>query len=117
MSVPIIFTIGQAASVDCLCITPRELQSRLGEFGHYCPVSLALHKNLVDCTDDKFFLAEFRARYYKLTSTEYLKVRLKSLFILSSFEILVVLICLVTFSLHQHRHFELFEGQCCHTNH
>ncbi|XP_062872509.1 adenylate kinase 9 [Trichomycterus rosablanca] len=70
---------GQAASIDCLCITPRELQSRLGEFGHYCPVSLGLHKHLVDCTHDKSpKLAEFRGCYYKLSSREYLQMFLET---------------------------------------
>ncbi|KAL7872074.1 hypothetical protein SRHO_G00070570 [Serrasalmus rhombeus] len=66
---------GQAASIDRLCITPHELQSRLGEFGHYCPVSLALHRHLVDCSLNTSleFAAEFRGRYYKMTSREYLE--------------------------------------------
>ncbi|XP_060721057.1 adenylate kinase 9 [Tachysurus vachellii] len=65
----------KAASIHRLCITPRELQSRLGEFGHYCPVSLALHNHLVDCSlDTSLELAvEFRRRYYKMASREYLK--------------------------------------------
>ncbi|KAK7808516.1 hypothetical protein U0070_003153, partial [Myodes glareolus] len=32
---------GKAACIDKLCITPEELISRLGEFGQFCPVSLA----------------------------------------------------------------------------
>lgn len=67
---------GQAASIAHLCITPCELQSRLGEFGSYCPVSLALHKHLVDCSLDSSLelAAEFRRRYYKMASREYLEV-------------------------------------------
>ncbi|KAB5539635.1 hypothetical protein PHYPO_G00091290 [Pangasianodon hypophthalmus] len=66
---------GQAASIQRLCITPCELQSRLGEFSHYCPVSLALHKHLVDCSLDTSLelAAEFRRRYYKMASREYLE--------------------------------------------
>ncbi|KAG7316817.1 hypothetical protein KOW79_020358 [Hemibagrus wyckioides] len=66
---------GQAASIERLCVTPRELQSRLGEFDHYCPVSLALHKHLVDCSLDTSLelAAEFKRRYYKMASREYLE--------------------------------------------
>uniref|UniRef100_W5KSE9 Adenylate kinase 9 n=1 Tax=Astyanax mexicanus TaxID=7994 RepID=W5KSE9_ASTMX len=66
---------GQAASIDRLCITPRELQSRLGEFGHYCPVSLALHHHLVDCSLNTSLelAAEFRGSYYKMASREFLE--------------------------------------------
>ncbi|XP_053469806.1 adenylate kinase 9 isoform X2 [Ictalurus furcatus] len=66
---------GQAASIAHLCITPCELQSRLGEFGHYCPVSLALHKHLVDCSLNTSLdlAAEFRRRYYKMASRKYLE--------------------------------------------
>ncbi|KAI4890937.1 hypothetical protein NFI96_033193 [Prochilodus magdalenae] len=66
---------GQAASVARLCITPHELQSRLGEFDHYCPVSLALHQHLVDCSLNTSLdlTAEFRGHYYKMASREYLE--------------------------------------------
>ncbi|XP_072537006.1 adenylate kinase 9 [Salminus brasiliensis] len=66
---------GHAASIDRLCITPRELQSRLGEFGHYCPVSLALHRHLVDCSLNTSLelAAEFRGHYYKMASRESLE--------------------------------------------
>ncbi|KAI5085667.1 adenylate kinase 9 isoform X2, partial [Silurus meridionalis] len=66
---------GQAASIEHLCITPSELQSRLGEFGHYCPVSLALHKHLVDCSHDTYLelAAEFRGCYYKMAFRECLE--------------------------------------------
>ncbi|XP_036406140.1 adenylate kinase 9 [Megalops cyprinoides] len=71
---------GQAASIDRLCITPKELQSRLGEFGQYCPVSLALHHQLVDCshTLSLELAAEFRGRYYKMASKESLEKFLES---------------------------------------
>ncbi|XP_069090617.1 adenylate kinase 9 isoform X2 [Pleurodeles waltl] len=63
---------GKAASINNLCITPQELQSRLGEFAQYCPVSLAQRGELVDCsvTSSLEFAAEFRGRYYKMVSQE-----------------------------------------------
>ncbi|XP_042667754.1 adenylate kinase 9 [Centrocercus urophasianus] len=66
---------GKAASIADLCITPEELQYRLGEFGQYCPVSLADRGELVDCsvTSSLQFAAEFRAHYYKMASQEELK--------------------------------------------
>jgi len=68
---------GQAACINRLCITPRELQSRLGEFGHYCPVSLALHHHLVDCSHNTSLelAAEFRGHFYKMASKEFLEVK------------------------------------------
>ncbi|XP_032861593.2 adenylate kinase 9 isoform X3 [Tyto alba] len=61
---------GKAASIADLCITPKELQYRLGEFGQYCPVSLAEKGELVDCsvTSSLQFAAEFRGHYYKMAS-------------------------------------------------
>ncbi|KAM9443969.1 adenylate kinase 9-like [Clarias gariepinus] len=66
---------GQAASIAHLGVTPRELESRLGEFGHYCPVSLALQKHLVDCSlhNSLELAAEFRRQYYKMATREYLE--------------------------------------------
>uniref|UniRef100_A0A8C4TXD1 Adenylate kinase 9 n=1 Tax=Falco tinnunculus TaxID=100819 RepID=A0A8C4TXD1_FALTI len=63
---------GKAASIADLCITPKELQYRLGEFGQYCPVSLAEKGELVDCsvTSSLQFAAEFQGRYYKMASQE-----------------------------------------------
>ncbi|XP_053917119.1 adenylate kinase 9 isoform X2 [Cuculus canorus] len=63
---------GKAASIADLCITPEELQYRLGEFGQYCPVSLADKGELVDCsvTSSLQFAAEFRGHYYKMASQE-----------------------------------------------
>ncbi|KAJ8397628.1 hypothetical protein AAFF_G00436270 [Aldrovandia affinis] len=66
---------GRAASIDRLCLTPKELQARLGEFGHYCPVSLALQHQLVDCSHSPSLelAAEFQGRYYKMASKEFLE--------------------------------------------
>ncbi|KAK4824340.1 hypothetical protein QYF61_013675 [Mycteria americana] len=63
---------GKAAGIADLCITPEELQYRLGEFGQYCPVSLAEKGELVDCsvTSSLQFAAEFRGHYYKMASQE-----------------------------------------------
>ncbi|KAM6207782.1 adenylate kinase 9 [Sarcoramphus papa] len=63
---------GRAAGIADLCITPKELQYRLGEFGQYCPVSLAEKGELVDCsvTSSLQFAAEFRGHYYKMASQE-----------------------------------------------
>ncbi|XP_077158489.1 adenylate kinase 9 isoform X2 [Paroedura picta] len=63
---------GKAASIADLCITPQELLARLGEFGQYCPVSLAEKGELVDCsvTPSLRFAAEFRGHYYKMAGQE-----------------------------------------------
>ncbi|KAM6280202.1 adenylate kinase 9 [Porphyrio hochstetteri] len=63
---------GKAAGIAGLCITPEELQYRLGEFGHYCPVSLAERGELADCsvTTSLQFAAEFRGHYYRMASQE-----------------------------------------------
>ncbi|XP_040614143.1 adenylate kinase 9 isoform X3 [Mesocricetus auratus] len=63
---------GKAACIDKLCITPQELISRLGEFGQFCPVSLAESYELIDCSVTKSleFAAEFRGHYYKMSSQE-----------------------------------------------
>ncbi|KAL8186359.1 UNVERIFIED_CONTAM: hypothetical protein K2H54_069233, partial [Gekko kuhli] len=70
----------KAASIADLCITPQELLSRLGEFGQYCPVSLAEKGELVDCsvTPSLRFAAEFRGHYYKMAGQEELDKFLKT---------------------------------------
>ncbi|XP_051881405.1 LOW QUALITY PROTEIN: adenylate kinase 9 [Pristis pectinata] len=71
---------GKAASIAGLCITPYELQSRLGEFGQYCPVTLQLQEELQDCSVDPSleFAAEFRGHYYKMASKEALDTFLEN---------------------------------------
>nr|XP_023692139.1 adenylate kinase 9 isoform X1 [Paramormyrops kingsleyae] len=66
---------GQAACIDRLLVTPTELQARLGEFGQYCPVSLALRAELVDCSHSASLklVAEFQGRYYKMASKDFLE--------------------------------------------
>nr|XP_058163256.1 adenylate kinase 9 isoform X2 [Dasypus novemcinctus] len=63
---------GKAACIDKLCISPQDLNARLGEFGQFCPVSLAESYELFDCSETKSleFAAEFRGHYYKMTSQE-----------------------------------------------
>ncbi|XP_026196504.1 adenylate kinase 9 isoform X2 [Anabas testudineus] len=66
---------GQASCIDRLCITPKELQFRLGEFGQYCPVCLALHRHLMDCSEIAALThaAEYRGKYYKMCGEDHLK--------------------------------------------
>ncbi|XP_040852447.1 adenylate kinase 9-like [Ochotona curzoniae] len=66
---------GKAACVEKLCITPEDLLSRLGEFGQFCPVSLAEANELYDCSlnDSLELVAEFRGHYYKMHSQEKLQ--------------------------------------------
>lgn len=48
-----------------MCITPNEFLQRVGDYGQYCPVSLALRGELVDCSSKVSleFAAEFRGKY------------------------------------------------------
>ncbi|KAM4041197.1 adenylate kinase 9 isoform 2-T2 [Anomaloglossus baeobatrachus] len=71
---------GNAAAIADFCITPQELLSRLGDFGQYCPVSLAQRGELVNCsvTSSLQFAAEFRGHYYKMASQEELDVFLQA---------------------------------------
>ncbi|KAK7500075.1 hypothetical protein BaRGS_00008622, partial [Batillaria attramentaria] len=59
---------GKAASVADMCITPTEFVQRIGDYGQYCPVSLALREELVDCSTTRSlkYAAEFRGHYYKM---------------------------------------------------
>ena len=52
-----------------MCITPNDIQSRLGEFLDYCPVSLGLKMELVNCADDKSsdLVAEYRGKFYRFS--------------------------------------------------
>ncbi|XP_075124277.1 adenylate kinase 9 [Leptodactylus fuscus] len=71
---------GKAAAIADFCITPHELLSRLGEFGQYCPVSLAQRGELIDCsvTSSLQYAAEFRGHYYKMASQEELDAFLQA---------------------------------------
>ncbi|XP_034018068.1 adenylate kinase 9 [Thalassophryne amazonica] len=71
---------GQAACINRMCITPKELQDHLGEFGHYCPVCLASFDHLVDCCDVKYLVysAKYSRRYYNMCSVDHLQLFLSS---------------------------------------
>uniref|UniRef100_A0A8C2ZIK3 Cilia- and flagella-associated protein 206 n=1 Tax=Cyclopterus lumpus TaxID=8103 RepID=A0A8C2ZIK3_CYCLU len=62
-------------SISMKYISNYELQCRLGEFGHYCPVCLALHHHLVDCSDIAALThaAEYREHYYKMCGEDHLE--------------------------------------------
>ncbi|KAG7244154.1 hypothetical protein INR49_004227 [Caranx melampygus] len=66
---------GQAACINRLCITPKELHHGLGEFGQYCPVCLALHHHLMDCSEVTVLThaAEYKGRYYKICGEDHLE--------------------------------------------
>ena len=57
---------GKSACIADMCITPKEFDSRLGDFEQYCPVSLA-RGELVDCSGERSlkYAAEYRGHYYK----------------------------------------------------
>uniref|UniRef100_H2ZK16 Uncharacterized protein n=1 Tax=Ciona savignyi TaxID=51511 RepID=H2ZK16_CIOSA len=60
---------GNAAKLANLCISPSDFRKRLGCYKEYCPVSLNLRDELVDCSDDLLqFAVEFRSKYYKTSS-------------------------------------------------
>ncbi|XP_019729370.1 adenylate kinase 9 [Hippocampus comes] len=71
---------GQAGCINRLCVTPREFQRQIGEFGHYCPVCLALQNHLVDCSETAslMYAAEYNRRYFKMCSTQHLESFLAS---------------------------------------
>ncbi|XP_014868942.1 PREDICTED: adenylate kinase 9 isoform X2 [Poecilia mexicana] len=71
---------GKAACINRLCITPKELNSRIGEFGHYCPVCLALFHHLVDCSEtaDLTHAAEYKKFYYRLCGGNHLEIFLSN---------------------------------------
>uniref|UniRef100_A0A3Q3G287 Adenylate kinase 9 n=1 Tax=Labrus bergylta TaxID=56723 RepID=A0A3Q3G287_9LABR len=65
----------QSACINRLCVTPTELQNRLGEFGQYCPVCLALHLHLVDCSEIAALThaVQYREHYYKMCGEDHLQ--------------------------------------------
>ncbi|XP_030261487.1 adenylate kinase 9 isoform X1 [Sparus aurata] len=65
----------KAACINRLCITPRELQYRLGEFQQYCPVCMALHHHLVDCSETAALThaAEYGGQYYRMCGKDHLE--------------------------------------------
>ncbi|CAF3709748.1 unnamed protein product [Adineta steineri] len=65
----------KAASIADLCILPKELLDRLGEYEHFCPVSLTLHDELIDmsATTKTDYVAEYRGRYYRMAGAKELQ--------------------------------------------
>ncbi|XP_022238166.1 adenylate kinase 9-like [Limulus polyphemus] len=65
---------GLAASIFHLCVTPTQLNERLGESRHYCLVSLCKGE-LLDCSGDEEqkYVAEYKEKYYRFSSEETLK--------------------------------------------
>lgn len=63
-----------------MCVTPKEMHASLGEFGEYCPVSLAEQGELVDCSHDLShdLVAEYRGKYYKFPTSENMEAFLKT---------------------------------------
>lgn len=72
--------LGQAASIADMCITPDEFLQRVGDFGQYCPVSLADKNELIDCSTNVTlkFAAEFRGIYTLYIGCKYLHAGINS---------------------------------------
>eukprot|EP00111_Clytia_hemisphaerica_P024229 TCONS_00071384-protein len=70
---------GRAACIHYMCITPSKLQKLLGEFGEYCPVSLAEDLELHDCSSQPTheLVAEYRGKYYRFPDSDKMKRFLK----------------------------------------
>ncbi|XP_054617797.1 adenylate kinase 9 [Dunckerocampus dactyliophorus] len=67
---------GQAGCINKLCVTPKEFQQQLGEFGQYCPVCLALNNHLVDCSETASLMhaAEYKRHYFKMCDANHLEI-------------------------------------------
>uniref|UniRef100_A0A3B3DAJ3 Cilia- and flagella-associated protein 206 n=1 Tax=Oryzias melastigma TaxID=30732 RepID=A0A3B3DAJ3_ORYME len=72
--------LGQATCVYRSGIAPAEVARRLGEFDQYCPVCLARHCHLVDCsgTTSLALVAEYRKLFYRLCGEKHLEEFLSS---------------------------------------
>uniref|UniRef100_A0A3Q2DV89 Cilia- and flagella-associated protein 206 n=1 Tax=Cyprinodon variegatus TaxID=28743 RepID=A0A3Q2DV89_CYPVA len=57
-----------------------ELNCRLGEFGHYCPVCLAVLHHLVDCSETAALThaAEYKRKYYRICGESHLQAFLST---------------------------------------
>ena len=55
-----------------MCITPSEFTQRLGDYQEYCPVSLQLDGELVNCSSEASlkYAVEYKCKYYKMSSRE-----------------------------------------------
>lgn len=62
-----------------MCLTPDAFATHMGEFESYCPVSLCLRGELVDCSGDEQFtcVAEYKKKYYRFASKAELNIFLK----------------------------------------
>jgi len=67
--------VGRAASIANMCITPAEFAQRLGKYQEYCPVSLEVDGELVDCSGEVSlrYAAEYKSKYYKMSCQEKLE--------------------------------------------
>ena len=63
---------GKAASIANMCITPSEFAQHLGDYYEYCPVSLELDGELVDCSNEPSlkYAVEYKCKYYKMSCQE-----------------------------------------------
>ena len=70
----------KAACIANLCVTYGEMTSRLGDFGQYCPVSLALNNELIACSENRTldYVAEDQGYYYKMKSEKELNLFLQT---------------------------------------
>ncbi|UJR31514.1 hypothetical protein I4U23_019003 [Adineta vaga] len=68
-------SLNKAASIADLCILPKELLERLGEYEHYCPVSLVLYDELVNQSEHTKtdYVAEYRGKYYRMAGPKELQ--------------------------------------------
>ncbi|CAK8685690.1 unnamed protein product [Clavelina lepadiformis] len=66
----------RAAKLFELCISTTEFEVRRGSYGQYCPISLNLYGELVDCSFDSNleFAVEFRSKYYKTSSKRNMEI-------------------------------------------
>ena len=64
------------ARLHGLCITEEDFEKKLGEFLHYCPVSLVLENALVVCKEDVVyqFGVEYQSKYYLFANEKALSV-------------------------------------------
>lgn len=62
-----------------MCLTPDTFATHMGEFDSYCPVSLCLRGELVDCSRDEQFtcVAEYKRKYYRFATKAELHTFLK----------------------------------------
>ncbi|XP_019849767.1 PREDICTED: adenylate kinase 9-like [Amphimedon queenslandica] len=69
-------TEGSAASINCLCVTQKEFEARLGSFGDYCPVSFVERGELCDCSGQLSleYAVEYKSHYYRTAGESELKL-------------------------------------------